>query len=243
MISNLPGSFLGLKAKFVTHFWTAKDSYYVAIALHLKVLLFLLYNDDMVPLRPLFPPIIIYKHTQLIGKIWRWGEEPKGPFPTTAHWTLRTVWGSYLFHELHQTLAPKITNWTTLVQSMYSQTRTSHTQTQLQTCTRTYTHTQTHAHTQEICKHILCAPDIIFWVWLSTLITYVYAVRSLQLLPRLKGPLPVLIEEETWEVCPFRSSGNESGHLVNVAAGFHLDVACVHRNRRYSIASYLTGHQ
>jgi len=36
----------------------------VALALHLKVkaLLLLLYNDDMVPFWPPFPPIMIYKY-------------------------------------------------------------------------------------------------------------------------------------------------------------------------------------
>jgi hypothetical protein len=63
-------------------FWTAKDLYNAALALHLQVLLFLLYNDDMVPFQPPFSPYNNYKDTRLIGKIWRWGEEPKGPrFP------------------------------------------------------------------------------------------------------------------------------------------------------------------
>jgi hypothetical protein len=88
-----PVGFFGLWPNFVTHFRTAKDWYNASLALHLKVLLFLLYNDDMAPFQPLFPTIIIYKHTQLIGKIWRWGEEPKGPFPKVAHQNLRTVQG------------------------------------------------------------------------------------------------------------------------------------------------------
>jgi hypothetical protein len=43
---------------------------------------------------PLFPPMNIFKHTQLFGKFWRWGEEPKGPFPKIAHRTLQTIQGS-----------------------------------------------------------------------------------------------------------------------------------------------------
>jgi hypothetical protein len=46
------------KAKHVTHILTAKNYHNAALALHVKVLFFLLYNDDMVPFRPLFPPII-----------------------------------------------------------------------------------------------------------------------------------------------------------------------------------------
>jgi hypothetical protein len=63
---------------------------------------------------PVFPPKIIYKHTQLIGKIWRWGEEPKGPFPKIAHQTLWTVRGFWNFIKLYWTLAPQKTNWTIL---------------------------------------------------------------------------------------------------------------------------------
>jgi len=37
-------------------FLTAKDLYNAALALHIKVLLFLLYTDDMVSFWPLFPP-------------------------------------------------------------------------------------------------------------------------------------------------------------------------------------------
>jgi len=37
--------------------------YNAALALHLKVLLFLLYNDDIDPFRPFFIPIFICKQT------------------------------------------------------------------------------------------------------------------------------------------------------------------------------------
>ena len=75
-----------------------------ALALHLKVLLFLLYNDSMVPSGPFFSPIIINKYTQLIGEIRRWGEEPKGPFPKIVHQTLRTPSNSSRVLELPQIL-------------------------------------------------------------------------------------------------------------------------------------------
>ena len=64
MICIRPGSFLGPRAKPVTHFWTNKGLYNEALALHLKVLFFLLYNDDMVPFRPLFSPYnYLYRYT------------------------------------------------------------------------------------------------------------------------------------------------------------------------------------
>ena len=55
-----PKIFLGLKAELVTHLWSAKDLYNAALALHLKVLLLLLYNDDMVSFRPPFFPYNYY---------------------------------------------------------------------------------------------------------------------------------------------------------------------------------------
>jgi hypothetical protein len=55
-----PGSSFVLMAELVAHFWTVKDLY-AALALHLKVLLFLLYNDD-IPV-PFSPSNYLWTHT------------------------------------------------------------------------------------------------------------------------------------------------------------------------------------
>jgi hypothetical protein len=73
------------------------DLYNAVLALHLEVLLFLLYDDDMVPFWLLSFP---YHYLQTYTTNWEdleegggRGEEPKGPFLKIAHQTLRTVRG------------------------------------------------------------------------------------------------------------------------------------------------------
>jgi len=60
MIFIRPGKFLVLRLNLSHISWTAKDLYNAALALHLKILHFLLNYDGMVPFWPLFIPKIIY---------------------------------------------------------------------------------------------------------------------------------------------------------------------------------------
>ena len=56
---------------------------------------------------PLFPPIIIYKHKQVIWKFWRWEEEPKGRFQNLHIEPFKQFEGSRTLSNFIEPLLPK----------------------------------------------------------------------------------------------------------------------------------------
>jgi len=97
--------------------------HYAALTLHLKVLLFLLYNDDMVPFRPSFPPMIVYIYTTNWENL-KVGGGAQGPvsqnFTSSPLSSLRVL---ELSRALSNPFSPK-TNRATLVHNVYMIKRT-----------------------------------------------------------------------------------------------------------------------